>query len=156
MPPQVQDNMRLQENSLDDKTVLILFLGLVIVFIYLVALLLIVVRRAKKLIELHNRRYYFIIAFYIITKIIVCIVLGIEIIVGITSNWVNLSATQIEAMVKTAIVLADLCVIELFLISLEYYFKLSLSALHDTLTKVPFRALRSNRSTSGWFCRRCR
>jgi hypothetical protein len=137
----------LQENSLDDKTILILFLALVIVFIYLVALLLIVVRRAKKLIELHNRRYYFFIAFYIFTKIIVCIVLGIEIIVGITSNWVNLSAMQIEAMIKTAIVLANLSIIELFLTSLEYYFRLSLSTLHDTLTKVPLSSARSSRST---------
>lgn len=135
---QLQDSTKHQvkDSSLDDKTVLILFLALVIVFIYLIALLLIVIRRAKKLIELHNRRYYFFIAFYIVTKVIVCIILGIEIIVGIASSWVNLSASEIESMIKTAIVLANLSVIELFLISLQNYFKLSLSTLHDTLTKV--------------------
>lgn len=115
-----------------------MFLALVIIFIYLVALLLVVVGRAKKLIELHNRRYYFFIAFYIFTKMAVCIILGIEIIVGIASGWVNLSGAQIEAMIKTAIVLANLSVIELFLISLENYFKLCLSTLHDTLTKVNY------------------
>jgi len=110
--------VQVKDSSLEDKTVLILFLALVIIFIYLIALLLIVIRRAKKLIELHNRKYYFFIAFYIVTKIIVCIILGIEIIVGMASNWVNLSAAEIESMIKTAIVLANLSVIELFLISL--------------------------------------
>lgn len=126
---------RLQD-KLDTKTVLMLFVGLVMVFIYLMVMLLVVVRRAKKLIELHNRRYYLVITFYIVSKLIVCSILGIEVIVGMTSNWENLSGAQIETLIKTALVLADMSIIELFLISLENYFKLSLSPLHDTLSKV--------------------
>ena len=38
------------EDNLDSKTVLVLFLGLALVFIYLVSLLLVVIRRAKRLI----------------------------------------------------------------------------------------------------------
>ena len=65
------------KDSLDAKTVLILFVGVFIVVIYLISLLLIVIRRAKKLIELHNRRYYIIIVFYIASKLIICAVLVI-------------------------------------------------------------------------------
>lgn len=54
-----------------------LFVGLVIVVIYLICLLLIVIRRAKKLLDLYNRRYYLFISFYIASKLIICGILGI-------------------------------------------------------------------------------
>lgn len=65
------------KNELDSKTVLMLFVGVTVVFIYLFSLLLIVVRRAKKLIELYNRRYYLVIVFYVASKLIICSVLTI-------------------------------------------------------------------------------
>lgn len=95
-----------------------LFVGVVIVFIYLFSLLLIVIRRAKKLIELYNRRYYLVIVFYIASKLIICSVLTIEMIVGVANSWENLSSDSIELMIKTGLVLADFAIIELFLISL--------------------------------------
>ena len=72
-----------------------LFVGVTIVVIYLVSLSLIVIRRAKKLIELYNRRYYIVIVFYIASKLIICAVLTIEMIVGIANSWANLSGDSI-------------------------------------------------------------
>lgn len=75
----------------DPKTALVLFVALVIVVIYCMSLLMIVIRRAKRLIELYNRRYYLIIVFYVASKTILSVILGINIIVGFTQNEENLS-----------------------------------------------------------------
>jgi len=132
------------------KTVLILFIGVTIAVIYLTCLLLIVIRRAKKLIELYNRRYYLVIVFYIASKLIICAVLTIEVIVGIANSWENLSSDNIELMIKTGLVLADFSVIELFLISLEHYFTLCLSTLKDRLSHVLIATIRNCQRGSRW------
>ena len=85
--PAENDHYKNTGDSLDTKTVLMLFVGVTIDVIYLVSLLLIVIRRAKKLIELHNRRYYLVIAFYIASKLIICVILTIEMIVGVANQW---------------------------------------------------------------------
>lgn len=126
----------LQDEPLDGKTVLVLFIAVVIIVIYLISLLLIVVRRAKKLIDLYNRRYYLFILFYIATKLIICIILGIEIIVGIGNNWSNLNASHVQLLIKTGLVLSDFSIVMLFVISLQHYFNLCLSTLKDRFQKV--------------------
>lgn len=47
-------------------------------------------------------------------------------------------------MVKSAIVLADFSIIEMFLVSLEHYFELCLSTLKDSLSKVTLIFCREN------------
>lgn len=100
-----------QDQSLDTKTALMLFVGLVIVVIYLICLLLIIVRRAKKLLELYNRRYYLFISFYIVSKLVISAILGIEIVVGFTNDWGNLNTKTVELMIKSGIILADFSII---------------------------------------------
>jgi hypothetical protein len=53
--------------------------------VYLVSLLLVTIRRAKKLLELRNRKFYLIIAFYIASKLILCLILIVQIVVGMTN-----------------------------------------------------------------------
>jgi hypothetical protein len=98
-------------------TILIIFVEMVIAVIYLISLLLVVIRRAKKLIQLRNRIYYLIIAFYIVTKLLLCSILIIEIIAGIPEED-NITAADIEKLFITGLVLADFSITELFLISL--------------------------------------
>ena len=76
--------------SLDSATVLIIFVEVVIVSIYLISLTLVVVRRAKKLFELHNRKYYVAIVFYIISKLVLCAIIVLRIIIGIPQEWKNI------------------------------------------------------------------
>ena len=142
-----------RSEALDTKTVLILFVEIVIIAIYLICLLLVIIRRARKLIDCKNRKYYAAVVFYVLSKMIVSAIIVIQIIVGISTGWENLSPSHIELLIKTAIVLADFSVVELFLISLQAYFKLYLSALNDSPSKVtalPSRnSLRSSPSSSG-------
>lgn len=109
---------------------------IVIIVIYLISLLLVVIRRAKRLIELRNRKYYLAVAFYIASKLILCSILIMEIIVGIANDWKDLKSEQIELIIKTGLILADFSIIELFLISLETYFVLCFSAITDVFSKV--------------------
>lgn len=88
------------------------------VSVYLIAVLLVLVRRAKKLLQLHNKKYYFTIVLYIASKIVICAILLIQIIAGIRNDWADLSPDHVEIMLKNAIALADMAVIELFLIGL--------------------------------------
>ena len=74
-------------DEIDTKTVLMLFVAMVIVVVYLISLLLIVIRRAKRLIVLYNRLYYLTIVFYVATKLVICAVLTVEIIVGEVNYW---------------------------------------------------------------------
>jgi hypothetical protein len=106
------------EDSMDTRTVLIIFVEIAIFVVYLVSLLLVVVRRAKRLIELRNRKYYITIAFYISTKLMLCALLIVSIVAGISDQWQNLDSADVELVIKTAFILADFAIIELFLISL--------------------------------------
>ena len=83
----------------------------------------------------------------------VCVALGVEVLMGVAGNYLDLTPAHIEAMVKTAIVLADLSVVELFLSSLQYYFQLSLSTLRDTLSRVFTDLPRNSQDIFGWGCR---
>lgn len=100
-----------RKSGLDTKTVLILFVEIFFVLIYLVSLMLVIIRRAKKLIILENRKYYVIIAFYIVSKMILCLILIIQIIVGMTNQWSHIDPNQVELLIKTGIVLADFSII---------------------------------------------
>lgn len=82
------------------------------------SLLLVVVRRAKRLMDLHNRKYYMMVLFYIISKLILCAILIVQVIVGMAKSWSNIEPGQVELIIKTGIVLADFCMIELFLVAL--------------------------------------
>lgn len=73
---------------------------------------------------------------YISIKIIICVILLIPILAGISAEWEDLKPSYIEIMLKNSIILGDLCVIELFLIALEYYLSLSLSAILEVSIKV--------------------
>jgi hypothetical protein len=79
--------------------------------IYLVSLMLVMIRRAKKLIEMHKRKYYVIVAFYIVSKLILCIVLIVQIVVGMGNQWSNIDPDQVELLVKTSLVLSNFSVI---------------------------------------------
>ena len=79
----------------DTKTALVLFVALVIVVIYCMCLLMIVIRRAKRLIELYNRRYYLVILFYVASKVILSVILGVNIIIGFPQNEDNLSIESV-------------------------------------------------------------
>jgi hypothetical protein len=81
------------------------------ILIYLVSLTLVTIRRAKKLLELQNRKYYMIIVFYIASKLIICLILIVQIIVGMTNQWLNIDPNQVELLIKTGIVLANFSVI---------------------------------------------
>jgi hypothetical protein len=88
------------------------------------------------------------ILFYVGSKLIICAVLIIEMIVGVAKNWENLDSDSIELMIKTGLVIADFTIIEMFLISLEHYFKLCLSTLKDRLSSVSQILHRNCRSSS--------
>lgn len=125
--------------SLNTDTVLILFVELVIVAIYLVSLLLVVMRRAKRLLELHNRKYYLVVVFYIASKLVLAAILVVQIIVGMANNWTNIEPAHVELFVKTALVLADLSIIELFLVALETYLSHCMFAVSDVFSRVLLR-----------------
>ena len=67
-----------------------LFVEIVFLTIYLISLALIVIRRAKKFIEARNKKYYLVIVFYIVSKMILCAILIIKIIAGMTTQWSNI------------------------------------------------------------------
>lgn len=98
-------------SGLDTKTILILFVEIFFILIYLISLALVTIRRAKKLLELQNRKYYMIIVFYIGSKLILCLILIVQIIVGMTNQWSNIDPDQVELIIKTGLVLADFSVI---------------------------------------------
>jgi len=98
--------------------VLILFIEVVIISIYLISLSLVMARRAKRLMGLHNRKYYLAVVFYLGSKLILCAILVLRIIIGIPNQWTDLDANFIEIVIKNGIVLADLSIIELFLTAL--------------------------------------
>jgi hypothetical protein len=79
-----------------------------------------------------------IIVFYIATKLILCLILIIQIIVGMTNQWAEIDPDQFELLIKTGLVLANFSVIELFLVALEIYLTHCFSALSDIPTKVRF------------------
>lgn len=101
----------LLEKALDTQTVLILFVEIVIIVIYLVSLLLVVMRRAKKLLDLRNRKYYVGVVFYIASKMVLCAILIVQIIVGMASQWSNIDPDKVEMLVKAGIFLADFSII---------------------------------------------
>lgn len=103
---------------LETQTILILFIEIVIIVIYLIILLLIVVKNAKKFLQMQSRNYYLIVTFYIVSKLIICGILIVQIIVGIANQWTNIEPNSVEVMIKVGIVLADLSIIELFLTAL--------------------------------------
>jgi hypothetical protein len=74
------------KGSLDSKTILILFVEIVFILIYLISLTLIVMRRAKKFIESQNRKYFIVIVFYIASKLILCGILIMKVIVGLVNQ----------------------------------------------------------------------
>ena len=148
--------------ALDAATVLILFVEVVIISIYLISLALVVVRRAKKLFELHNRKYYLAVVFYIASKLVLCAILVLRIIIGIPEEWKNLEGRFVEIIVKTAITLADFSIIVLFLVALEIYFALYFSIFTDPASKVTHpqprnsprcfpASLKQSRCSSCWF-----
>lgn len=116
-----------------------------IVIIYLVSLLLVMVRRARRLMELHNRKYYIMVAFYIASKLVLCSILIVQVIVGMASSWTNIEPSQVELFIKTAIVLADFCMIELFLMALETYLSHCLSVVTDAFSRVDIGLNRDDR-----------
>ena len=83
------------ETSLDTKTVLILFVEIVFILIYLVSLALVVMRRAKKLITSPNRKYYVAIVFYIASKLILCVILVVKVILGMANQWSDIDPDQV-------------------------------------------------------------
>lgn len=106
------------------------------ILIYLVSLALVVIRRAKKLINSPNRKYYVAIVFYIASKLILCVILVVKVIVGMTNQWSNIDPDQVELILKTSLVLTNFSVIELFLIALETYLTHCFSVVSDASSKV--------------------
>lgn len=68
-------------------------------------------RRVKKLMEMHNRKYYLIIVFYIASKLVLCIILVVQIIVGMANQWADIDPGKVETFVKIGILMADLSII---------------------------------------------
>lgn len=88
---------------------------------------------------LRNRKYYLVIAFYIASKLILCLVLLVQIVVGMANQWTNIDPDQFELLIKTSLVLANFSVVELFLVALEIYLTHCFSAISDGLAKVLLR-----------------
>ena len=79
------------------------------------------------------------IGFYLISKGVISIILTIKIIVGIADNWSSLYPSFIENLFLIACTFADLSIIEMFLISVEYYYLFSFSAINVENSKVTIR-----------------
>ena len=106
-------------------TVLIIFLLVVMITIYLISTLLVLLRKFKNIYKqrFSTRTFYSLVAFYIISKMILCTVLLIEILSQIPNQWDTLKGEDIEIVLKNSIVLADMSIIELFLVALYLYLK---------------------------------
>ena len=78
-----------------------------------------------------------------------CAILVVEIILGMANQWSNIDPAQVELIVKTGLVLADLCMVELFLVALETYLTHCFSAVADAFTKVKYLRFRSDQSCLG-------
>ncbi len=94
--------------------------------------------------------------FYIATKLILCSIVLVQVLLGIPESWKEVSSAEVENIVKTGFIMGDLCVIELFLVSLETYFSLCFSAFTDAFARVPLPPLRSAPACSRSACRPCR
>jgi hypothetical protein len=60
------------------------------------------------------------------------------------SNWSNIEPSQVELFIKTAIVLADFSMIELFLVALETYLSHCLSVVTDAFSRVILKLVRND------------
>jgi len=69
------------------------------------------------------------IIFYTASKLIICAILAVQFVAGFRNSWADLDPEYVENMIKTALALADFSIIQLFLIALEKYLILSLSAI---------------------------
>lgn len=58
------------------------------------------------------------IAFYILTKLIICTIIVIQVIVDFANSDQDIKSESLELYIKTGIVLADYSLIELFFINL--------------------------------------
>lgn len=134
----LQSSWKRTYEPLDIKTVLILFLEVVIILTYLICLLFIILRRVKRFIEMQiqNRKYYMMVMFYTLTKLIVCAILAVQFVAGFRNSWADIDPQYVENMIKTALALADFSIIQLFVTALEKYLILSLSAISLTSSKV--------------------
>lgn len=88
---------------------------------------------------MHNRKYYSLVLFYIASKLVLCAVLLVQVVVGMANDWDNIQPQQVELIIKAAIVLADLAIIELFLVALETYLSHCLSASSAGFSRVRMR-----------------
>lgn len=80
--------------------------------------------------------------FYIATKLILCSIVLVQVLLGIPESWKEVSSAEVENIVKTGFIMGDLCVIELFLVSLETYFSLCFSAFTDAFARKRTRLLK--------------
>ena len=72
---------------------------------------------------------------------VLCVILEIKIIQGIPQNFINLDSQDIERVFKNTMAFADCSVIELFMISFEYYLALSFSILGSSKVEKVVRVL---------------
>lgn len=78
------------QSSLEPVTVLLIFLIIVINQIFLVSLTTVLLKKVKLIIKSTARKYYAFVLFYIVSKMILCVVLEVKIIQGIPNNFADL------------------------------------------------------------------
>ena len=103
--------------ALDSITVLLIFLMAVIAQIFLISLTTILLKKIKIIIKSTPKKYYYFVLFYIVSKMILCIILEVKIIISWPNEGQTIDCQDVESIFKNSLIFADCAIIELFLIS---------------------------------------
>lgn len=105
------------------------FLIVTVMSIFSISLLIIMIKRSMKINRFKIYQVFFIIIFYIATKILTCTILLIKIIAGIPTHWDNVTAGSLELLFKDSLIFSEMSLVELFLVSFQYYVYLCLNPI---------------------------
>lgn len=90
-------------------------------------MLFIMIRKVKSIMKTSIKTYYVTVSFYVITKMVLCTVIMVYILKDTPNQWTNVESEQVEKIFKSGLVLADLSIVLLFLVAMEYYLRLCFS-----------------------------
>ena len=82
-------------SNLEPVTVLLIFLIIVINQIFLISLTTVLLKKIKLIIRSTARKYYAFVIFYIVSKMILCVILEVKILQGIPNKFDDLDSSNI-------------------------------------------------------------
>ena len=127
------------EEKLEVLTIILIFIMIVLNQIFLIAITIALCKKVRNVMKTKVKSFYLMIMFYIVSKMVLIVIMEIKIIAGLSNDWENLTADLIEEYFKNVMVMADISIIELFLISFQYYMGQSFSLLFEFVRKLLYR-----------------